>query len=245
MPDGLIRGEWYDHKYHPVSMDQYSEDLMMLRLSELWYGKTILINNNKGGSSNHKYVLLASNELNAIRTGDIDLFNKFSDNQDNVTCSIGGDGKGECISQLDCSSLQSHMKNLTIQIDSVYYILPPNSLTETNLNCRILIEYDPHIGDMTMIGLPFFENFVTVYEYENGRVQLGLSVDAREGAAIDAVTPWDKAVDRLGHLNGWQILGLVVGVVAIILLLVFCCRCMIKAVGENRDESSAKRVLYE
>ena len=119
------------------------------------------------------------------------------------------------------------MKNLTIQINSVYYVLPPNSLTETNLNCRILIEYDPHIGDMTMIGLPFFENFVTVYEYENGRVKLGLSVDAREGAAIDAITPWEKTVDKLAHLNGWQVLGLVVGVVAIILLLVFCCRCMI------------------
>ena len=42
-----------------------------------------------------------------------------------------------------------------------------------------------------MIGLPFLENFVTVFEYENGRVQLGLNVDARVGAAIDAVTPWD------------------------------------------------------
>ena len=96
-----------------------------------------------------------------------------------------------------------------------------------------------------MIGLPFFENFVVVYEYENGRVQLGLNIDARAGAAIDAVTPWDKTVDKLAHLTGWQIFGLVVAVVAILLLLAFCCRCLFKAIGENRDENDARRVLYE
>ena len=96
-----------------------------------------------------------------------------------------------------------------------------------------------------MIGLPFLENFVTVYEYENGRVQLGLNVDARVGAAIDAVTPWDKAVDKLGHLTGWQVFGLVVAIVAILLLLLLCCRCLLKAIGENREETNARRVLYE
>ena len=95
------------------------------------------------------------------------------------------------------------MLNLTIQIDKVYYILPPVSLTETDFNCRMLVEYDQSLGELTMIGVPFFENFVTVYEYENGRVQLGLNLDAHEGAAIDAVTPWDQAVDKLGHLTVW------------------------------------------
>ena len=137
------------------------------------------------------------------------------------------------------------MKNLTIQIDSVYYILPPVSLTQTDFNCKLLVEYDQTLGELTMIGLPFLENFVTVFEYENGRVQLGLNVDARVGAAIDAVTPWDQAVDKLGHLTGWQVFGLVVAIVAILLLLLLCCRCLLKAIGENREEANARRVLYE
>ena len=74
---------------------------------------------------------------------------------------------------------------------------------------------------------------------------MGLNLDAHEGAAIDAVTPWDQAVDKLGHLTVWQIIGLGVAILAIIVLLVFCCRCLVKAIGDNRDEANARQVLYE
>ena len=101
------------------------------------------------------------------------MFNSFTQAviaaSSEVTCDITG-GIGSCKTHLDCASLETQMLNLTIQIDKVYYILPPVSLTETDFNCRILVEYDQSIGELTMIGLPFFENFVTVYEYENGRV---------------------------------------------------------------------------
>lgn len=101
---------------------------MMLKLSEIWYGKKNIVDYSKDKSN----VLLASTELNAIKTGNLELFNAFMTEatkaSPELTCTVA-DGAGSCKSELSCSTLEESMKNLTIQIDSVYYILPPVSLT--------------------------------------------------------------------------------------------------------------------
>ena len=112
------------------------------------------------------------------------------------------------------------------------YTIPAESYTTVYFNCKLLIEYDESLENMVYIGLPFFENFVAVYEYTKGRVKFGLNVNSAEGAAIDANTPWDDIVKKLGGLTGWEIFGLVVGVVAIIALLVGCCFCLMRFLGQ-------------
>ena len=120
------------------------------------------------------------------------------------------------------------------------YTIPAESLTEVASNCKLLIEYNEPLEDMIYVGLPFFENFVAAYEYTKGRVKFGLNVNASEGAAIDSTSPWDDLVKKIAGLSGWEIFGLIVGVIAIILLLVFCCFCLLKSLGQRQDESHAK-----
>ena len=104
VPDGLIQGEWYDHKYHPVSLDSYSQDLMMVKLSEIWYGKKNIVDYSNDKSN----VLLASTELNAIKTGNLELFKAFMEEataaSSDLTCSVA-DGTGSCTTELSCSTL--------------------------------------------------------------------------------------------------------------------------------------------
>ena len=156
-----------------------------------------------------------------------------------MDCSIKN-GIGTCTSESTCDSLSPLLKNVTIQIEHVMYTIPTGSFTEVFLNCQLLIEYDESLEDMIYVGLPFFENFVAAYEYTKGRVKFGLNVNASEGAGIDATTPWDDLVKKIHGLSGWEIVGLIVGVIAIILLLVFCCFCLLKSLGQRQDENNAK-----
>ena len=78
------------------------------------------------------------------------------------------------------------MHNLTIQLDNTVYTIPPEAMTssENGTDCTILIDYQESLGPNIYIGLPFFENFVAVYNYPNGIVQFAVSDNAYAGANI-------------------------------------------------------------
>ena len=219
---------------------------MMLPLSKVSYGGEILLNLEKTPTK----VLPATSEPNFLKFGSsnkglFDQLAEFLGQVDpTIDCAIT-DGVGTCTSASTCATLAPQMHNMTIQIEKVAYTIPAESFAETSdSTCKVLIEYNESLGDMIYVGLPFFENFVAAYEYTKGRVKFGLNVNAYEGAAIDATSPWDDLVKAISGLSGWEIFGLVVGVIAIILLLVFCCFCLLKSLGQRQDEGNAKKVLY-
>lgn len=122
---------------------------------------------------------------------------------------------------------------MTIQIEDVIYTIPEESFTSCDGSvCIVQIFYDENLGEMIEVGLPFFENFVTVYDYSNGKIRLGLSVNAVEGALIDPATPWDDLVTKIKNLTGWEIFGIIVGIFLTIVFLIFCigylCHCAVE-----------------
>ena len=82
--------------------------------------------------------------------------------------------------------------------------------------------YDATIGDMVVAGLPFFENFVTVYDYSLGKVRLGLNANAIEGASVVADPHRDPVIEKLKEFSGWALAAIIIGVVVTALLLICC-----------------------
>ena len=76
------------------------------------------------------------------------------------------------------------MENLIFKIDSVYYVLPPRAQTavEGDQKCQPAVLYNAETS-VTEIGQKFFENFITSYDYKNGKIDLGLNQNAFESAA--------------------------------------------------------------
>ena len=76
------------------------------------------------------------------------------------------------------------MENLIFKIDSIYYVLPPRAQTavEGDQLCQPAVLYNAETS-VTEIGQKFFENFITSYDYKNGKIDLGLNQNAFEGAA--------------------------------------------------------------
>ena len=136
-------------------------------------------------------------------------------------------------------NLTSQMQNLTIKIDNVVYTLPPDTYTSCYFStpeeghCQILITYEEELGDQIYIGLPFFENFVTAYDYSKGTVKLGLNLNASKGAAINVLPDIDGTTKGL---SGWMIFAIIV-ISFVVLVLVIACSCYIRHRLIKRNES--------
>ena len=115
-------------------------------------------------------------------------------------------------------------------IDDISYSLPSESYAEEDSDCTIMIKYDESLDNMIYIGLPFFENFVTVIDYKAGKYMFGMNTNAYEGAMITTPDPW--IVDTFSHLSGWAIFGIIAAsflVVSLLMLgIAYCCHVMNK-----------------
>ena len=54
---------------------------------------------------------------------------------------------------------------------------------------RVIQAYGKYPDSWLVVGLPFFMDFVTVFDYANTNITFGLNKDANEGAAINPPTP--------------------------------------------------------
>ena len=77
------------------------------------------------------------------------------------------------------------MQDMIILIDSVYYVVPPRAQTTRDGDqlCRPAMFLAEQLT-VTMLGQKFMENFVTSYDYSNGKVDLALSAHAHQGTTL-------------------------------------------------------------
>ena len=78
------------------------------------------------------------------------------------------------------------MQNFEFVLNGIKYIIPPQGYAVDDIvtgKCLVLVTFHHDIEEITF-GSIFLRNFVLSYEYEHGRVKLGLNVNAPAGAAI-------------------------------------------------------------
>ena len=100
------------------------------------------------------------------------------------------------IASADCSTI---LPNITVQIEYVSYTIPSASYATVDENCKVSASYllDVNVRDVVIVGLPFYENYVAVYDYDVKKIRLGLNVNAVEGASINADAHWDPVIKKL------------------------------------------------
>ena len=102
------------------------------------------------------------------------------------------------------------------------------------------------LGDNVVIaGLPFYENFVVVYDYDISKVRLGLNTNAVEGASIQAGAHWDPILDKIKEFSGWALAAIIIGLVITVLLILCCVGYLCHMICKRRQENNeAKYALY-
>ena len=127
------------------------------------------------------------------------------------------------------------------------YTIPSASYATVDENCKVSASYlfDVDVRDVVMVGLPFYENYVAVYDYDVKKIRLGLNVNAVEGASINADAHWDPVIKKLKEFSGWALAAIIAGIVITVVLLIVCigyfCRMFI---NKRQVDKEAKYALY-
>ena len=70
------------------------------------------------------------------------------------------------------------MKNVSVQIDDILYTVPPLSYAPEQMQnpgyCAPNIVFQES-SPVNLVGYPFFENFVTTFNYTHGKMGFGLN----------------------------------------------------------------------
>ena len=82
------------------------------------------------------------------------------------------------------------MKTFTFQIDDIIYSMPTKSFifSDDGVKCQPGIFYSEALN-VSFVGEKFFESFVMTYDYSNGSIKLGKSVNAPFGTTIEKFHP--------------------------------------------------------
>ena len=77
VPDGLINGVWFDHKFKDIKDSDFTQKLMGLPLTQVSYDKTTVLDAKK----KPKIVILSTAEPNVLKfgKGTKSMFEKLSD----------------------------------------------------------------------------------------------------------------------------------------------------------------------
>ena len=95
--------------------------------------------------------------------------------------------------------------------------------------------------DDIILGLPFFEEFVVVYNYTRGIVQFAVSPNAEAGTSIRENPNW---ADYIKHSNGWEIFWGVLGLVLFVVILAICCVYLCRCYSQRKLEDGADAIAY-
>ena len=182
-----------------------------------------------------------------------------------IECSMVGSSparQGSCSESLsgtaNCTEIRSQMQNISIQIDDILYTVPPISYAPESAfdpgRCTPNIEFQES-SPVNLLGYPFFENFVTTFNYTHGSMGFGLNINAPAGAGVRDITkpkpspgPLPPAPpspdDPSKHHTTppmWLVITLVVTAIVVVLILIIlivcCCQKM------KRDEK-AREIAY-
>ena len=128
-----------------------------------------------------------------------------------------------CTSQTkECDEFWPLMKNLEFKIDGTEYVISPEGYSESNSDlgykCMIFVS---HREDTSTIHLGniFMQNFVTSYDYSEGKVKLGLNYHAPSGTAINGTDPEEEK----GHSHAGLLIAVCVIVLAAIIGVILYC----------------------
>ena len=128
-----------------------------------------------------------------------------------------------------CDDYYDQLKTFVIKLDDVYYTIPSRSLLKTSTTeqngdeCIVNVVYEENSTDkVVFIGQPFVETFVTMFDYENGRMEFAMNVMAYDGAEI--VGPPKPKTRSPGSKFGIILLVFIIVVITII-TLVYIYRC--------------------
>ena len=96
-----------------------------------------------------------------------------------------------------------------------------------------------------MAGLPFYENYVAVYDYDVKKIRLGLNLNAVGGASINADAHWDPVIKKLKEFSGWALVAIIAGIIFTVVLLAGCIGYFCHMFAKRRQvDKEAKYALY-
>lgn len=153
------------------------------------------------------------------------IFDKFI--KDEFSCHILPNTLHSC----DCTlSQQQAIPDIDFQIGNETYSIPRDKWFERSGNqCVIKFMHGPH-KDYWILGLNFFENYYTVFDYEN--MAIGFADSINYGKALNSASFIDWATGKMPMLMNLEIVGqnhtermvfALIGGAAIILFTVYFC----------------------
>ena len=89
-----------------------------------------------------------------------------------------------------CDFYTSVLKPLTIQLDDSHYTISPEGYTFSGDNikkylCTVAISYNDDKQGIFILGDTFLRSFVSVFDYNDNSIRLGVNSNAPEGTKIE------------------------------------------------------------
>jgi len=84
------------------------------------------------------------------------------------------------------------MENLRFQLQYTTFTIPPSGYAfDVTGGCIIAVSYLPDSQGLYILGDSFLRNFVSSYDYEHNKIDIGVNINATDGVVIEkSLTPW-------------------------------------------------------
>ena len=88
--------------------------------------------------------------------------------------------------------------------------------------CTIAVSYTDSNSGVYILGDTFLRNFVTTFDYKNGKMKLAINVNAPSGIIIEY------------KMSGWKIFGIIVGCLLAVCLVIWAVVCCCKRRNKSK-----------
>ena len=184
----------------------------MLNLDDIIYNsKSIKVSNVTHATlnSNSPFIYLEEADFNLFTA-------ELANSTPEINCTYN-EGSYCASINLTCDNFYMQMKDFEFSIDGTRYVVPPEGYTESNSDkgyaCMIWVSLRHEIETIEL-GTSFLQNFVASYDYRAGVINLGLNVNAPDGA--DIISPTPSPDDPSHHTRT----GLIIAIVILVLIVI-------------------------
>ena len=129
-----------------------------------------------------------------------------------------------------CDHYIDRLENLTIKLENTLYTLTPSGYTFSGDNawdfkCTVAISFLDDNGGIYILGDTFLRNFVSTFNFAEGRIDTGVNIYASEGTSIETDygifnDASDMIEDGVGVAIDGSILALVAFMIALVVLTI-------------------------
>ena len=206
VPDNSIRGERYSH-----DLIQRYDAWWTVKLSGLYYGDENI------KQSRIKYAILDTG-TSLIYMGNSD-YQLFKEHVMEVAPDMDCSGIYCKSSKHTCDFYTPVLQPLTIQLGDNHYKIPPEGYTFSGDNvkkylCTVAISFNDDKQGIFILGDTFLRNFVSIFDYNDNSIHLGVNANAPEGTSIK----WELSNKKIALL----VVAVMMTFLAICMVVKFC-----------------------